>query len=388
MSYTLKEDVPYRLIILNPSQIPGGSRRRKFVIEKRLYDQVTWKYIRGSDEGIDEETSTALFSINARYKSQKLNFEDARKEVEQLVHSLYKKDRALSAPVFNTANQRVLDEYLDACYPVARRKKIDFPQARNEAQRAINALGSLSIQSATAKEMQSAVDKSYDGNPNGQRRVIFKLRAMLAWLRPSESWKYALVPDDADQKPVKHLSEDDFKLVLPHLPTPAHKEFAKLCFYLGCRVGEGMALTPSDYREKRDCVLIAKQISIAGHAEREVKARTKNKRIREAFLFPAGKGAFRAWTGGLKLELSKEEREKLSREMKKACAKAFGSDETRHLTWHDLRHCYAIRLLDKGLTIDDVADMIGDSVVVAKKHYVGFVVSDARMERIRRLATK
>lgn len=381
MRSKIKDDINYRFVIRNPSQTRGNGNRASFGIIKREFNSGEVTSSKGADlKPISQE---ALDSINKRYTAGKLNFEDARKEVEELVENLYIDLKAVKAVVFNTANLKVLQEYLDSCYTEARRKKLSsYSSARSEAERAIEALGGLSIQTATPKQIQDQVDKSLSDNPNKQRRIIFKLRAILNWLRPSESWKHLLTPDNEEQGFVKYLTDEEFIQVRNKLPGELHKTLADVCFNLGCRVGEAVALTLSDLRETRNVVLIAKQITQEGHTKRTVKTKTKNKKIREAFVFPEGVPAIKKWIK-IKDQFVAKERKRLAETMTIACRQIFPEDESKHLNWHDLRHCYAIRLLDKGLNIDDVADMIGDSVVVAKKHYVGFIISDARMERIR-----
>lgn len=379
MRSKFKDGLNYRYSIINPQRLEDrgrGGRRATFAIEKRTYDIKTWKLT-----GTKRIENVTLDSINSQYRAKSIAFEVARKNVEELVESLYRKDKAVVAQVFSNDNLTQLQTYLDIAYPPARRRKLaDFKTVEYECSRAVEALGNVSLLSATQDAIQDAVDAYCGPRANKQRRIITKLTSILKTLRPTEHFK--LSKDTEEHGPVKHLAVSEFDLVLRHLPNGHLQTLAKVCFYLGCRVGEACALNLSDLKEARTSVLIDKQIRKSDHEARKVTNRTKNKKRREAFIFDEGIAALKDWIK-VKGKLTLDERLHLARYMTEACKKVFADDEGKHLVWHDLRHSYAIRLLDQGLTIDDVADMIGDSVVVAKKHYIGFIVSDARMDRIR-----
>jgi len=93
--------------------------------------------------------------------------------------------------------------------------------------------------------------------------------------------------------------------------------------------------------------------------------------------------ALKRWFG-LKHQIDPLTRKYMARILRAACEKAFPGDLKKHLVFHDLRHCYAIMLRERGLTTEDVADLIGDSLLVAKEHYSGFGESPAIMDLRRR----
>jgi len=366
----IKDGVNYRYTILNPS-----NHRKTFNVEKRVFDLNTWKAI--STKRIHHPT---LESINLQYTSNKIDFTTARKNLDNLILTLYKSDKAISAVVHSTDNLKTLELYLESRYPIVRRRKLsDFNSARYECQRAIESLGNLSLLSATEKQIQDQVDSYCDGDSNRQRRIINKLKSILAFVRPNEHFE--LIKDQEEFRVVKHLTETEFNKVLPHLPK-YHQILASVCFHTGARVGETFAFSISDLREKRNTVLINKQITKEDHEAQKVKSRTKNKKIRETFIFPEGISAFKKWVE-IKESFTKSERLRLSEVMKAACIKVYPRNKDKHLVWHDLRHSYAIRLLDKGLTIDTVSKLIGDSSKVAEKHYTGFIVSEPSMDLVR-----
>ena len=68
-----------------------------------------------------------------------------------------------------------------------------------------------------------------------------------------------------------------------------------------------------------------------------------------------------------------------------ACVKLWPGDPTKHLSARDLRHCYAIHLLNKGVSLSLVAQALGDSVVVAQTYYAGFTLGDQGLQVVNNL---
>jgi integrase len=63
-----------------------------------------------------------------------------------------------------------------------------------------------------------------------------------------------------------------------------------------------------------------------------------------------------------------------------ACKKTFPGRSEKHLTFHDLRDCYAIHLLRHGLRGTQVARAIGDNETTFFKHYADFIMSDEEVD--------
>jgi site-specific recombinase XerD len=103
---------------------------------------------------------------------------------------------------------------------------------------------------------------------------------------------------------------------------------------------------------------------VTGQLDRNgVRRPTKTKRPRLAFIFPQGIDAFKYWTQASEAEKATIDRLESSRElMKKYCQIAFPKDSSKHLTFHALRHCYAINLLTKGVSMSLVAQSLGNTL--------------------------
>jgi integrase len=383
MKVKFKDGIDYRYTIANAFKTDGSSRtvqsgqRARFGIEKRTYDLETWKF-----KGSVRIENDNLDSINKLYRDGSITWDMARKNVETLIEQMYKADRAVKAQVHRPDNLAAAEAYLEKRYPLARRKKLsDFKTVEYEVYRAAECMEEVSLISGTQEQIQNQLDRFCKGDSNKQRRLVTKIKSILSVLRPTEHFE--LVKEHEEYKAVKYLTPEEFKEVLPNIQSEHIRVLAQVCFNLGCRIGEACALTISDLRlkPKGATVFVCKQVTMEGHEAQKIKTRTKNKKNRLSALFPDGVEPLKVWIK-LKPKLSLHERKHLSSIFREACKKVFPDFEDKHLKWHDLRHSYAVRLLNEGATIKDVADMIGDSVVVAEKYYVGFIINDVRMDRI------
>jgi len=71
-----------------------------------------------------------------------------------------------------------------------------------------------------------------------------------------------------------------------------------------------------------------------------------------------------------------------ARDFRAYCKKAFPHEPDKHLSFHDLRHCFCIHLLGIGVHIKDVADSIGDTIATVESHYASHILTDEDVERI------
>ena len=90
------------------------------------------------------------------------------------------------------------------------------------------------------------------------------------------------------------------------------------------------------------------------------------------------------------LQLPEEDRhrfrlQKPSAKLKIACMKGIGRD---NVTFHSLRHSRAIYMISRGVTIELVAQNIGNTPQVCEKHYYGHVLSDQGAEFMKQILNK
>jgi hypothetical protein len=180
-----------------------------------------------------------LIAINRAYRSGSSSKEECKVLVKEIVKDLYKKDRRCHKKfhVHNAENWKVLEEYWEKVYSF--RSLVCEVSTKNDLKRAVEALGQLSIYSASREEIQNAIDQKFKGN--SQRRVIARLTQLLKFIG-RENLK--LRKQLAGFTQISYLNEDDFKKVLHFVPTEIEKSLLKLCYYSGLRIGEAYALEP------------------------------------------------------------------------------------------------------------------------------------------------
>ncbi|MCC7405816.1 MAG: hypothetical protein IT288_15555 [Bdellovibrionales bacterium] len=52
------------------------------------------------------------------------------------------------------------------------------------------------------------------------------------------------------------------------------------------------------------------------------------------------------------------------------------------MTFHAIRHCYAIHLISRGVSMSLVAQLLGNSLSVCRRHYAGFELTTDSIEAI------
>lgn len=315
-----------------------------------------------------------LIAINRSFQASVQTHEQCVVLVKEIIKDLYKKDNRCRKRinVHNSENYKVMDDYWEKEY--AHRSLINEYTAKNELKNAVEVLGQLSIYSASREDIQICVDKKYKGN--SQRRIVGRLSQLLKFIGREKEVKLRRQPKDMIK--VSFLNEMDFKKVIAVVPTEIEKALLGLCYYSGLRIGEAYGL------ESRH-LLPDGTIRVAGQLDRNgVRRQTKTKRPRLAFLFPDGTEAFKYWTQASEEEKATIDRLEASRElMKKYCMIAFPKDSSKHLTFHALRHCYAINLLTKGVSMSLVAQSLGNTLSVCQQHYVGFELTNDSITAIK-----
>lgn len=341
-----------RIVILTPC-----ATRKRF----RLYR-----------EGHGDIKHPTLDSINEAFLSGQIDVPVARKATEDLREQIYKEENSLKAQVSNSDNLRLLEKYWESEY--ATRELIDSEAPKYELIRAVEALNTLSLHSATRQELQAACDK-FKGSK--QRRIVSALLRLLKFVGRADVGLRRAKPE---KRRVKSLTEAEFLKILPYM-SESLQCLHKVAFYTGARIGECFAMEEEDFDESKLELVITGQIDKKG-----VRRDTKNRRDRVTLVFPRGVKALKQWFK-MKSWVPLEIRRKIAGITREACEKAFPGNPSKSIRFHDLRHCYAKMCRERGLSTEDVADLIGDSVIVAKEYYTGFGPTDALMS-LRRKAIK
>jgi integrase len=186
------------------------------------------------------------------------------------------------------------------------------------------------------------------------------LNRLLTWIGRKE--RIAL--DRRPREPVRYMTLDDYEKVRRHLDPPLRR-LADAAIYTGARVGELFCLTPASLRDNGRSVWIEWQLRRDTGEVSEIKNRAPHK----AMIWPRGRERVAAW-----LATSTDERRELrwlkhAELLERACLAA----GVPPVTFHDLRHCYAIAMVRSGVTLHTVAQFLGDTIAVVDEYYTGFV---------------
>jgi len=314
-----------------------------------------------------------LRAVNMAFQAGTMTLDQAIIQIKEIVQDLYKQDPRCRKKrnVHNNENWKIFEEFWQEVY--SRKSLINEYSAKNDFKNTIEVLGPLSLISASRDEIQKRIDEKYKGT--SQRRIVSRMRQLLKHIGRE---KVRLRMDAKDYSKVTCLTEEEFKHILSFAELDIEKTLMTLCFYSGLRIGEAYGLKPN-------CLLPDQTLRIAGQLDRSgVFRATKTKKPRIAFLFPAGLPAFNKWVSADPDEKAKIDRNDASRDlMKKYCKRAFPNDPSKHLTFHALRHCYAINMLSKGVSMSLVAQSLGNTLSVCEQYYVGFELTNDSIRAIK-----
>lgn len=266
-----------------------------------------------------------------------------------------------SVAVHNDDNDRIVEQYWRERY--IRRELVDTKTARYEIERAVKALGNLSLVSASEVEIENHI-KSKDWPRNKRRRVLIKIQILLKYL--GRDIKLVIPPEE--QTDVRHIDEDEFKKRIDRVRDEHLRALFNVLFHTGMRLGEAFGLTKFKVRD--DYIVVDTQID-----KHDKIRKPKCEKTRKTFV--QDMSYVREW-------------------LKVKDSFPYGRTNTNKLfkryfprmTIHDLRHSYAINLLSKGVPIAHVAQSLGNSVRVCERYYTGFELADKSIALMKRLVNE
>jgi integrase len=289
----------------------------------------------------------------------------AEKSVKLLVKRLYAQNGINTELPSNADNERILNEYWQRQYK--HRKLVDRNSARYKLERAVRAMGDLSLLTATQEQFQEKLD-SLPFNPTKVRQVASSLQLIINFLKRD----IVLARPPKEHPDVVHVTEEELSRIIGCLESEHLRVLVEVLFYSGCRLGEAFGL--SEIKVRKDHLVIDTQIDSRG-SRRLPKCRKR----RKAFISKKAIIIVQRW-----LDLKDTflySRTNALKIFKQAAFRALKRD----VTLHDLRHSYAISLLSKGVPLSLVAQSMGNSEKVCEEYYTGFVLVDEAIETIKKI---
>jgi len=180
------------------------------------------------------------------------------------------------------------------------------------------------------------------------------------------------------------ITEEQLNQLLGQLKTLFDKDAVTIMYYSGLRSGELFALNEDSFRGEARLFVREQMMRDFSYDD------PKNGKRRTTIVFPKGVEALDRWVFNYSLSLKQENRQSLSKRVVEAALKAFkGRLRTtivgttrRNISNHIMRHSFAKMCLNKGLSISDIAMLIGDTVEVAQENYVGWILENEALQRI------
>lgn len=350
-------------ILKKPSEKDG---RRTFQVLRRTVQE--GHPIR--HERIDNER---LAAINAALLNGIQDAVACEIQAREVISDLMKIERQkLPRVVHNEENQRLLQSYWDKEY--ADREVMDPKAAYNRLARSIDAVGELSLFSASKQELQKAVNAKY--RDNRQRDTVSALNQILAFCgRGVELSRRDEVVDD-----VRYLTPQELERAQKFVEDPTDRLLQRVAFVTGLRQGEAFALTTES--------TLGTQFFSQHQIDRQLEKRQTKRKLskkRQIYVLPGGESDFREWANLPRKRKLEIRNRKHAEVLTRACSKAFPDREEKHVVFHDLRHSYAIYLVSRGVSLTQVAQCLNNSFSVCERYYSGFVLKDETIESIKRI---
>lgn len=306
--------------------------------------------------------SPELTKINADYKGGILAYEEAFALVSDLRKKMVAKEGGLK-PITHAENQKLLSSYWKQDYQF--RDVVDSNTMWHDLNRALRVIGNLSLYTCDQTELQAKIQKS-GLPPNRRRRVILRLNQLLRFA--GRGFKLKLPRKEFLE--VKYLTADEVRRLADKLGG-LNGHLVTLAFATGCRQGELFAITEANDR----IIYINSQIKRDGK-----RTQTKTRNSRKIRMLPYGDKALKVW---LSIPISQRPRgRQYSAIVKAACKRLWKNNPEKHITFHDLRHSFAIEMLRLGESFDTIAQLLGDSVAVCQAYYTGFSMADQSLDAL------
>lgn len=302
----------------------------------------------------------AIDALNAELRSGvSLSQRDIDARAENILASLYaerdKEDLALLLP----GNMKQFEAWWAKTYPPKKQRQYSpsyLPSERHYMLRALKAAGNEAVD-GPLEPLQDWLDEELEDDPDKHNTVCGRLNRIRRWLKLP-----LLTPMRRERRDVSYLTRTEVEHIIRSVPDPLSTLYA-VAFYTGMRRGELFALDVN--KVVGDVVEVRWQMHSTGGLRLP-----KNGKIRKAFIIPGGEVWVERWKGLLP---SVKYGMNVGGKIRELSGKRF----------HDLRHSYAVYLIGQGLSLDWVAQSLGNSRDVCERHYASHILQQDSIELMR-----
>jgi integrase len=315
-------------------------------------------------------------TANQLLKSGAVDAEHTKAKLNLILKQQYQiRDREKKKAPFMTKNLELVERMWESKYPLRKQRRMKKPlESKRDLVNAAEACGLYPLDTCRLEDLEDYLDSTLKNKPNILARRIVWINSILSWLGRPKIESLA----NRQRKEVKYITEADLKLLLPLLPDRFCQLLIEIAFYTGLRLGEIFYLQSKHIRD--NYLVVEGQIKYSKKVDT-----TKTNQSRDAILAPQVKAVLSAWT---KIPLDEREQHRLrsfTHILKHRCQKLFPKEPLKHLNFHALRHSNAIWLLQKGVTLYEVAQHLGNHYTVTERYYSGFELKKESISRIAKI---
>ena len=336
--------------------------------------------IRYNDDGTRSTETLSLpevDAINKAHLSGQYNFEKSDELMGEVLAGLNLAVAKVSRRVVHCQdNLRLLAELIDQDFQYRDVEPESIDTFRWGCERAIEAVGHLSLYTADLQDIQRSLSVKFRSEPMKQREAVDRLNTLLRFAGRIKGKHDKLKRARKPLRSVPYLSKAELEQVLLQLP-PNLRAMAKVSFGTGTRVGELFALTPDS--------ILGNQLNIVAQLKRDLTSKPpKRNRQRMAYVTNYGLEGLSEWFATPNEERLAIRRRGHAKLLAEACRKTFPDKQEKWITWHDLRHSYAIHLITYGVSLTLVAQSLGNGIQVCQEFYAGFSLTTESVQAIGR----
>ena len=313
----------------------------------------------------------ALTAVNSQLAAGKLTADEARMHIKRVLIPKLKGDFGMAESLAVEArigehNLRLFNEYWRAVY---RRKKIDAPEtARSQFLHALLTLEPHSLHSTSIEVLQSHWDKQMSGTRH--KRYGARINQLLKHAGRTTT----LSLDRADAPQTIWITWEELNKILAYVNDSVLRSLYRMLWATGCRLGEAFAFSTEDLSSK-NTLYVHRQVT----SKLKIKPQTKNRKKHHTVVLPEGLPATQEW---LALADKLTYRRRASHPLRAAARKAFPTSPNKWVSPHKLRHSFVHRLVEKGVSLHDIKNLIGDTLKTTEETYSGWIISDDNLDAV------
>lgn len=372
---------------------PGGLRRSFAIMKDVIFDPGDTSAPKDLKTGkrktrVQEVHScNEIDALNQRFLAEDIDEAEALRQIKKVIIPRLKNEsgvraRAIDESRFCEDNYRLFVKFYEKEYEENDdkvREDATLENAQIELKKAIIMIEPLPLTTVDKRTLKKHWKDHVEENDltiTAQRRYGTRINQLLRFAGRD----FILVLPRKDSiEDIHHLTKDEFDHgLIPAIQKYNDREaelLAKVLFGGGLRYGEAFVFNdPSEIQNNRT-------VHVARQMDRKLKIRAlKNKKKHNTIILPDYVDAFKEWCA---LPDKKALRVRLHKKIWEYAKVAFPNTPKKQISNHDLRHSFAIYLLgEMGLSISDVAMLIGDEEATVRAHYTGNKVLDPQAKRI------